>query len=134
MDTNNLVLLRGTITNEPVVRALASGNSVTNVELSTDVDGRAVTVPVAVPDHAVTVGAGDTVVAIGYVRRRFFRVGGVTQSRTEVVTAELIKTTRRRTVQRVIERVIDTIGADESPRSGRVSRVGAPRGRSTTSE
>ena len=113
MDTNNLVLLRGTITNEPVERTLASGDTVTHVELSTEVDGRSVTVPVAVLDRAVTVGAGDTVVAVGYVRRRFFRAGGVTQSRTEVVTSDVIKASRRRTVQRVIDGVIDTIGRDD---------------------
>ena len=112
MNTNNLVLLRGTITNEPVERTLASGDTVTHVELSTEVDGRSVTVPVAVPDRAVTVGAGDTVVAVGHVRRRFFRAGGVTQSRTEVVAAELIKASRRRTVQRAIEGVIDAVGGE----------------------
>ena len=112
MDANNLVLLRGTLTNEPLVRALASGDTVTHVELSTEVDGRSVTVPVSVPERTVTVGAGDTVVAVGYVRRRFFRAGGVTQSRTEVVAGELIKASRRRTVQRAIEGVLDTIGAD----------------------
>jgi hypothetical protein len=33
---------------------------------------------------------GDAVVAVGRVRRRFFRAGGVTQSRTEVVAASVV--------------------------------------------
>jgi single-strand DNA-binding protein len=112
METNNVVLLRGILTNDPVVRALASGDSVTQLELSTQVDGRTVTVPVSVSERVVTVGSGDVVVVTGYVRRRFFRAGGVTQSRTEVVADEVIKVTRKRTVQRAIEGVLDAIGAD----------------------
>jgi single-strand DNA-binding protein len=110
METNNVVLLRGTLTNDPVVRALASGDSVTQLELSTQVDGRAVSVPVSVPGHAVTVSRGDAVVVTGHVRRRFFRAGGLTQSRTEVLAAEVVKATRTRTVQRAIEGVLDAIG------------------------
>ncbi|MDW3213145.1 MAG: hypothetical protein R8G01_04050 [Ilumatobacteraceae bacterium] len=105
METNNVVLLRGTLTNDPLVRVLASGDSVTQIELSTEVDGRTVSVPVSVAGDGVTVVAGDTVVVAGHVRRRFFRAGGVTQSRTEVVAADVIKTTRRRTVERTIASV-----------------------------
>lgn len=112
METNNVVLLRGTLTNDPVVRTLPSGDSVTQLELSTQVDGRSVSVPVSVHDRAVTVGTGDAVVVTGYIRRRFFRAGGITQSRTEVVAAEVVKATRTRTVQRAIEGVLDAIGTD----------------------
>lgn len=112
METNNVVLLRGTLTNDPVVRALASGDSVTQLELSTQVEGRAVSVPVVVPGDAVTVGSGDTIVVTGHVHRRFFRAGGLTQSRTEVVAAEVVKVSRTRTVQRAIESVLDAIGGD----------------------
>jgi single-strand DNA-binding protein len=111
METNNVVLLRGTVNNEPVVRTMASGNTITQVEVSTAVDGRSVTVPVSVADRVVTVAPGDTVVVAGYVRRRFFRAGGATQSRTEVVADDVIKATRRRTVERTIGRVLDAIGA-----------------------
>ena len=113
METNNLVLLRGTITNDPVVRALASGEKVTQLDLSTQVDGRAVSVPVSVPERTVTVRSGDEVVVTGHVRRRFFRAGGVTSSRTEVVAADVIKATRTRTVQRAIERVLQAICDDD---------------------
>ena len=110
METNNVVLLRGTLTNDTVVRALASGDSVTQLELSTMVDGRSVTVPVSVPGSDVTVVGGDAVVVAGFVRRRFFRAGGVTQSRTEVVADDVIKATRRRTVERAVEAVLDAVG------------------------
>lgn len=109
MDANNLVLLRGTISSEPVVRALPSGDTVTQVEVTTRVGGRATSVPVAVHDRDVTVGAGDDVVVTGYVSRRFFRAGGVTQSRTEVIATDVVRATRRRTVERVVETVHDAV-------------------------
>jgi hypothetical protein len=37
------------------------------------------------------------------VRRRFFRAGGVTQSRTEVVAASVVKASSRRSAARAIE-------------------------------
>jgi single-strand DNA-binding protein len=116
MDSNNLVLLRGTLTNDPVVRELPSGDTVTQIELTTRVDGRAVSVPVAVHHGPVTVGAGDEVVVTGHVNRRFFRAGGATQSRTEVIAADLVKTTRRRTVERVLDGLDDLLTAARSPR------------------
>lgn len=109
MDANNVVLLRGTISNEPVVRVLPSGTTVTQVELSMRVDDRATSVPVAVHDQVVRVGEGDVVVVTGHVSRRFFRAGGVTQSRTEVIATDVIKVTRRRSVERAVERVIAAV-------------------------
>ncbi len=109
MDANNVVLLRGTLSNDPVVRELPSGGTVTQVELTTRVDGRAVSVPVAVHQQTVSVGAGDNVVVVGHVSRRFFRAAGVTQSRTEVVATEVVKATRKRTVERAIDGVLDLL-------------------------
>ena len=42
---------------------------------------------------------GVDVVVIGTVRRRFFRVGGATQSRTEIVADVVIPARRRRRVE-----------------------------------
>jgi len=106
IDANNMVLLRGSITSEPVVRDLPSGDVVTHLEVTTRVAGRATSVPVAVHDRPVTVGSGDEVVVTGHVSRRFFRSGGVTQSRTEVIAADVIKTTRRRTIERALQRFV----------------------------
>lgn len=109
MDTNNVVLLRGTLTSEPVVRTLPSGDVVTQIEVTTRVAGRATSVPVAVHGRAVTVSTGEVVVVTGHVSRRFFRAGGVTQSRTEVIAAEVIKATRRRTVERAVATAVDAM-------------------------
>ncbi len=109
MDANNLVVLRGSLTREPVVRDLPAGDTVTQLELTALVDGRATSVPIAVHGRAVTVGSGDEVVVVGHVQRRFFRAGGVTQSRTEVIATEIVTATRRRSVERVVNAAIDTL-------------------------
>lgn len=104
MEATNLVVLRGTISGEPHVRELPSGDSVTQLVVTTRVDGVATTVPVAVHDRVVAARAGDEVVVVGHVRRRFFRAGGVTQSRTEVIAERLVRAGRRATVARLLDR------------------------------
>jgi single-strand DNA-binding protein len=54
---------------------------------------RAETVPVVwfdPPAAATALDIDDTVVVVGRVRRRFFRSGGSTQSRTEVVADRVV--------------------------------------------
>jgi single-strand DNA-binding protein len=111
LDANNIVLLRGTLTNDPVYRSLPSGGTVTQLELTTRVAGRATSVPVVVYGESIGVVGGDAVVVTGHVSRRFFRAGGVTQSRTEVVAVEVIKATRKRTIERVVEGLVDLLTA-----------------------
>ena len=102
MDANNLAVLRGVVTSDPKVRELPSGGTVTNVEVTTRGESVTASVPVVVHDRSVGVSAGDEVVVVGHVHRRFFRAGGVTQSRTEVIATLLLKSTRRRAVDRAL--------------------------------
>ncbi len=88
----NLVLLEGVLSRPSAVRELPSGSLLCTLEVTTrDPEGVAASVPVSwfdpstVPDWA----EGTPVVVFGSVRRRFFRAGGGSQSRTEVV-AELV--------------------------------------------
>ncbi len=110
MDANNVVVIRGTITSEPVVRALPSGRSVTQIELTTRMADGTTSVPVAVHDTPVTVGVGDEIVVTGHVSRRFFRAGGVTQARTEVIAGQVIKATRRKTVEGAVAAAAALLG------------------------
>jgi single-strand DNA-binding protein len=105
MYPSNVVVLRGRVTRDPVVRELPSGSTVTQVELTTSCDGTAVSVPVVVGERPVSCVAGDEIVVVGHVRRRFFRAGGTTQSRTEVVAADVVPASRRRAVERALARV-----------------------------
>ena len=87
----NLVVLRGRTASAPALRDLPSGSVVAQFDVVTPVPGRAATgaVPVAwtdpSPSDLARVGEGVDIVVVGTVRRRFFRVAGATQSRTEVV-------------------------------------------------
>lgn len=96
----NLVVLSGTVTLEPTLRDL-KGGVVLQFDLNTSVgDGPGCSVPVAWHDPTAaqtsSFAAGDDVVVTGSVRRRFFRVAGQTQSRTEVIVASLIPARRKK--------------------------------------
>ena len=95
----NLVVLRGTLSRAPELRSLPSGDSLVAYEVTVrpDADGgsvpRAESVPVSwfePPASAARLRAGDEVVVVGRVRRRFFRAGGATASRTEVVADRVL--------------------------------------------
>lgn len=100
---SNLTVLTGTVTAAPTRRALPSGADVVNFDVATHVEGETATVPIAWYDPSDTAlssfDAGEEIVVIGSVRRRFFRVGGQTQSRTEVVASTLVPTRRTKTAR-----------------------------------
>lgn len=114
MGTNhNLVVLSGTVTVEPTLREL-KGGGVLQFDINTPlIDGTTTSVPVAWydPTNAQTAsfGAGDEVVVIGTVRRRFFRVGGQTQSRTEVIVATLVPARRKKSANSALAAAAESI-------------------------
>lgn len=85
---SNLVVLRGLIRRDPEFRLLASGDELMSLDLTVrSDDGPAESVPVVWPNPAaaaVKFVEGDDVVVVGRIRRRFFRAGGSTATRTEV--------------------------------------------------
>ena len=106
MSERNLVVLRGALTAEPRTRELPSGSVLSQFDVTTRDDGGTQSVPVAWFDPPAMVGdldAGVEVLVVGSVRRRFFRAGGATQSRTEVVAAKVVPARRGRDVKRVVE-------------------------------
>ena len=88
----NMVIVIGKLVRPLQVRSLPSGVSLASFDLQVARAGETgETVPVALFDVADRVRdcqTGEQLLVVGRVRRRFFRVGGNTQSRTEVV-AEL---------------------------------------------
>lgn len=119
----NLVVLRGVLSSPPRRRDLPSGSAVTHLDVTVRTADGVSTAPVVVHDAAPHVDAlegGDEVVVVGRVERRFFRAGGVTQSRTEVVAERVARGTRQRAVDQAWRRV------DELLRAGRLGagRVG----------
>lgn len=116
----NVVVIRGRLSGEPVVRTLASGSQLLSIEVIATGDGGASSVPVAWfdPPPSISFVAGDEVVVRGSVRRRFFRSGGATQTRTEVVAADIVAVSRRRPALRLLARATEEIaGGDDVSRA-----------------
>lgn len=109
MHHHNIVVLRGTVSSAPRHRELPSGSTLVQLELTTRCDEGTLTVPVSWFDPSAVPDADDDVVIVGHVRRRFFRAGGVTQSRTEVVAARVIRASRRRDTTRALAPVLDAL-------------------------
>jgi single-strand DNA-binding protein len=95
----NLVVLRGVLSRDPEARQLPSGDTLVAYDVTVRPDPtngeapRAESVPVAwfdPPVAATAMASGDDVVVVGRVRRRFFRAGGATASRTEVVAVKVV--------------------------------------------
>jgi single-strand DNA-binding protein len=113
----NIVVLRGTLSSNPVDRTLASGSTIWNLEVTTRTEEGSFSAPVAWidPPHPPRVEAGDDVVVVGQVRRRFFRAGGVTQSRTEVVATSVVPAKRAADVRKAMARARNALADDAVP-------------------
>jgi single-strand DNA-binding protein len=108
MVASNLVLLQGTLSRASERRTLPSGDELVQYEVTTrDADGRADSVPVVWPAAPARAefDAGVAVVVAGRVRRRYFRAGGVTGSRTEVV-ADGVVVAGSKAATRLVERAL----------------------------
>jgi single-strand DNA-binding protein len=106
----NLAVISGVMTNEPVCRELPDGATVAQFDVSTTVDrdGRPATVSVPVSWRDPTAAAlsalvpGGDLVVVGRIERRFFRTGGSTQSRTELVAERCLPTRRKKSVRSLL--------------------------------
>lgn len=102
----NLSVLVGTLSRSPEHRSLPSGDHVIVLEITVrPSDAPAESVPVAWPNgpsRALRWAVATEVLVIGRVRRRFFRAGGITQSRTEVVAHAAVPTRQAVTAQRAL--------------------------------
>ncbi len=90
----NVVMIRGRLSRPAELRILPSGDRLVALELSVPRAGaRSESVPVVwhdAPAVAEALDVDQAVIVLGRVRRRFFRAGGATQSRTEVVAETVI--------------------------------------------
>jgi single-strand DNA-binding protein len=90
----NVVALVGRLARPPESRELPSGDRLVAYEVTVAREGeRAEGVPVVwfgAPPTAIDHDVDDAVVVVGRVRRRFYRAGGATQSRTEVVAETVV--------------------------------------------
>jgi single-strand DNA-binding protein len=104
----NLVALEGRLARPAEQRLLPSGSHVVGIELTVRGEqGPAETVPVSwldAPAWASTLDTDAAIVVVGRVRRRFFKAGGSTQSRTEVVAETIVPATSVRRARTALAR------------------------------
>ena len=109
----NIVVIQGTLSRTPEPKELESGSTLVLLDVSTPTWSGVASVPVAWfdPSSAFELEQGDEVVVLGDVRRRFFRAGGVTQSRTEVVARRVCRATNKRGVTALLRDAATELGA-----------------------
>ena len=105
----NVVVLIGRLARPPEARELPSGDRLVAYEVTVDRPGeRAETVPVVwmgAPASALDHDVDERTVVVGRVRRRFFRTGAGTQSRTEVVAELVVNARHTKRVNAALDRV-----------------------------
>jgi single-strand DNA-binding protein len=120
----NVVVLQGRLTRPAELRSLPSGDQLVALEISMSREGeRTETAPVVWPDApaaAVPLDVDEEVVVVGRVRRRFFRSGGVTQSRTEVVADMVVPAAQARRVRAAVAKAVRRL----EPEQGQPNRRG----------
>ncbi len=112
--TVNLGVVRGTCSDAPDVRELTSGRRLATVSVRVKTgEDPATSVPVTIwdpPGWVETIGAGDELVVVGRVQRRFYRsASGATASKVELVADALARSADRRRlagVRRRAERML----------------------------
>jgi single-strand DNA-binding protein len=125
----NVCILQGRLTRPPEQRVVGDGRSLVTYELAVErAEGGAESVPVVwegAPAVAVDLDVEAEVVVVGRVRRRWFRSGGATQSRTEVVAEGVVP---RRATKRVAKLVGDALTAADLAHPAPRSRAAKARG------
>ena len=103
----NIVVLQGVVNRPAEVRELADGTTLVLLDVATETPNGRLVVPVAwsAPDRALPKD-GIEVVVTGQVRRRFFRAGGTTQSRTEVVADAVVPMRSRSRARRAVDEAL----------------------------
>jgi single-strand DNA-binding protein len=103
----NVTVLRGSLSRAPERRVLPSGDELVEYQLTIAGDGDRPTESVPViwphaPAGADHLDPDTELVVIGRTRRRFFKAGGFTQSRTEVVASHVVPARQAKRVARLV--------------------------------
>ena len=112
----NLAVVAGTLVKSAEPRLLPDGRTVWELDLTVCQEGRsAATVPVswAAPPAGAEPGRwspGEEVVVVGSVRRRFYRAGGATVSRTDVLADGVIPSRQRKRAAALLADAVGVLG------------------------
>jgi single-strand DNA-binding protein len=111
----NVVVLIGRLARPVQLRHLPSGDAIAEYQLTVRRDGqRAESVPVVWESPPAAAGDHDTdseLLVVGRVRRRFFRAGARTESRTEVVAEAVVPCRQAKRVRAALSEACDRIGS-----------------------
>jgi single-strand DNA-binding protein len=109
----NVVVLQGRLSRPAEERVLGSGSRLVALEVTVPRPGeRADTVPVSwvdPPPAIALLGAGEEVVVVGRVRRRFFRTAAGTASRTEVAARVVVPARQAKRAAAALTRAVEAI-------------------------
>jgi single-strand DNA-binding protein len=104
----NLAIVMGVCSSAPEVRTLGSGTTLAILQVTArDAEGVATSVPVVAWSPAAWVAAleaGDEVVAVGRVRRRFYQAAGAAAAKVEVEADYLAPGSDKRRVKTAMRR------------------------------
>jgi single-strand DNA-binding protein len=118
----NVVVLRGKLSRDPEERLLDSGTRLVRYEVTVrNGEGPSETSPVSwleAPASAAGWSAGEEVVVVGRVRRRWFRRGPVTESRVEVAATTVVPTRQRKKAETAIANALAAISGKEPDMDG----------------
>lgn len=112
----NIAVVRGRVLRPPTERQLSSGTRLVSIDVGVTYDDRPGETLEVVwadpPATAVLPRQGNDVVAVGRIRRRFFRTtAGATISRTEVVAETLLTARQTAKINRCLEQVAASLAA-----------------------
>jgi single-strand DNA-binding protein len=114
----NVVAVVGQLSRPAEHRVLPSGDQLVAYEVTVNgtVEGKRETVPVVWFGASAAAGSLDTderVLVVGRVRRRFFKTGGRTGSRTEVVADAVVPTRQAKRARAALEKARDRLLAED---------------------
>ena len=102
----NLAVVAGTLVKPAEPRLLPDGSTVWELDVAVRPEGKAAsTVPVSWPTPSPGVdtwGPGHELLVVGAVRRRFYRAGGATVSRTDVLADVVVPARQRKRATAVL--------------------------------
>lgn len=113
----NLAVLLGALSKAPEPRLLADARMVWELDLTISQDGRSsATVPVSwvAPPGGVQPdrwSPGEKLLVVGAVRRRFYRAGGATVSRTDVLADAVVPCRQRKRAASVVADAVALLSA-----------------------
>lgn len=111
----NIAVVRGTVLREPSERTLATGQRVVSIDVNVSYEDRPnenlEVVWVDPPKNLLVPRQGNEVVAVGRVRRRFFKTASGTASRTEVVAETVLTARQKSRINHALAEVAATVAA-----------------------